>query len=68
MRAKTSQKFTIQLKPVQEGGFTAYCVEVPVSCQGKTKEEALKNIKEAIESVGWKLTKTSQDCISEKQE
>jgi predicted RNase H-like HicB family nuclease len=48
MPVKTPQKFTILLKPVQEGGFTAYCVEVPVSCQGKTKQEALKNIKEAI--------------------
>jgi predicted RNase H-like HicB family nuclease len=51
----SAQKFTILLKPAQEGGYTAHCVEVPISCHGKTKEEALKNLKEAIESTGWKL-------------
>ncbi len=51
----SAQKFTVLLKPAPEGGYTAYCIEPPISCQGKTKEEALKNIKEAIESLGWKL-------------
>jgi len=55
MLSETPQKFTVLLKPTQDGCFTAYCVEVPLSCQGKTKEEALKNIQEAIESTGWKL-------------
>jgi predicted RNase H-like HicB family nuclease len=55
MSAQTPEKFTILLKPCQEGSYTAHCVEVPVTCQGQTKEEALKNIKEAIESLGWKL-------------
>jgi predicted RNase H-like HicB family nuclease len=55
MSDQTPQKFTVLLKPNHEGTFTAYCVEVPLSCQGKTIEEALKNIKEAIESTGWKL-------------
>jgi hypothetical protein len=50
-----SQKFTILLKPAQTGGYTAYCVEIPISCQAETKEEALKKLKEAIESTGWKL-------------
>jgi predicted RNase H-like HicB family nuclease len=51
----SAQKFTVLLKPAQEGGYIAYCAEVPVSCQGQTKEEALKKMKEAIESLGWKL-------------
>jgi predicted RNase H-like HicB family nuclease len=52
----SAQKFTVLLKPAQEGGgYVAYCAEVPISCQGRTKEEALKNMKEAIESLGWKL-------------
>jgi predicted RNase H-like HicB family nuclease len=51
----SAQKFTFLLKPAQEGGYVAYCTEVPISCQGQTKEEALKNMKEAIESLGWKL-------------
>ena len=43
-------KLTIVLEPQQEGGFTAYVPSLP-GCvsQGETKEEAVKNIKEAIE-------------------
>ena len=38
------------LEPSDEGGFTAYVASLP-GCisEGRTKEEALKNIKEAIE-------------------
>jgi predicted RNase H-like HicB family nuclease len=53
-----NQKFTVILKEAQEGGYTVQCLETPVTCHGKTKEEALKNIKEALESLGWKLTQT----------
>ncbi|MCW4019316.1 MAG: type II toxin-antitoxin system HicB family antitoxin [Candidatus Bathyarchaeota archaeon] len=53
------QKFTILLKEAPQGGFDVHCVEVPIVCHGKTKDEALKTIKEAIESLGWKLTQTS---------
>jgi predicted RNase H-like HicB family nuclease len=55
MSSPSHQKFTVLLKPTPDGTYTAYCVEFPLSCQGKTKEDALKNIKEAIESTGWKL-------------
>ena len=43
-------KLTIILEPQEEGGFTAYVPSLP-GCisQGDTKEEAIKNIKEAIE-------------------
>ncbi len=43
-------KLTIVLEPQEEGGFTAYVPSLP-GCvsQGETKEEAVKNIKEAIE-------------------
>ncbi len=43
-------KLTIVLEPQEEGGFTAYVPSLP-GCisQGDTKEEAIKNIKEAIE-------------------
>jgi predicted RNase H-like HicB family nuclease len=51
-----SQKFTVIVKENQQGGYTVQCLEVPVTCHGKTKEEAMKNVKEAIESLGWKLT------------
>ncbi|MFH1650341.1 MAG: type II toxin-antitoxin system HicB family antitoxin [Candidatus Woesearchaeota archaeon] len=43
-------KMTVVLEPAQEGGFTVYVPSLP-GCvsEGDTKEEALKNIKEAIE-------------------
>jgi predicted RNase H-like HicB family nuclease len=44
-----SRKFTVLLEPAEEGGFIVKCVELPVASQGDSKEEALSNIKEAIE-------------------
>ena len=43
-------ELTIVLEPQEEGGFTAYVPSLP-GCisEGNTKEEAIKNIKEAIE-------------------
>ena len=40
----------VVLEPSDEGGFTVYAPSLP-GCisEGKTKEEALKNIREAIE-------------------
>jgi len=44
-----SRKFAVLLEPAEEGGFTVKCNMLPVTSQGQTREEALKNIKEAIE-------------------
>ena len=45
-------EFNVVLEPDEEGGFTAQCVELPAAVsQGDTKEEAMANIKEAIELV-----------------
>ncbi len=45
-------KYTVILEPQEEGGFTVRCLELPGAIsQGETKEEALENIKEAIELV-----------------
>jgi predicted RNase H-like HicB family nuclease len=44
-----ARKFTVLLEPAEEGGFIVKCVELPVATQGETKDEALSNIKEAIE-------------------
>jgi predicted RNase H-like HicB family nuclease len=43
-------KITVILEPQKEGGYTVYAPSLP-GCvsQGETKEEAIKNIKEAIE-------------------
>jgi predicted RNase H-like HicB family nuclease len=54
----SSQKFTICIKPSLDGGYIAQCIEVPLMSQAKTKEEALRSLREAIESTGWKLKNT----------
>ena len=43
-------KLTIVLEPCEEGGFTVHVPSLP-GCisEGETKEDAIKNIKEAIE-------------------
>jgi len=44
-----TRSFTVVLEAAEEGGFIAKCLELPVATQGETREEALRNIKEAIE-------------------
>ena len=42
-------RYTILLTKQKEGGYTAQCLEVPGAIsQGETKEEAIKNAKEAL--------------------
>jgi predicted RNase H-like HicB family nuclease len=43
------RKFTVFLEPAEDGGCFVKCAELPVASQGETREEALKNIREAIE-------------------
>jgi predicted RNase H-like HicB family nuclease len=38
------------LELAEEGGFVSKCVELPVASQGETRDEALRNAKEAIEA------------------
>jgi len=42
-------RFTAILEPAEEGGFVIKCLELPVATQAETREEALENIREAIE-------------------
>jgi predicted RNase H-like HicB family nuclease len=44
-----ARKYAVLLEKAEEGGFIVKCTELPVASQGETKEEALRNIKEAIE-------------------
>jgi predicted RNase H-like HicB family nuclease len=44
-----THRFTVFLEPAEEGGYIVKCLELPVASQGDTKEEALANIKEAVE-------------------
>ena len=53
-QAKTTTKgykFTVVLREEDVGGYSVRCVELPGAIsQGETREESLKNIKEAIEA------------------
>ena len=42
-------KFTALLEPAEEGGYVVKCVELPVATEGETREEALGNLRVAIE-------------------
>ena len=45
-------QFTVKLEDSDEGGYTVQCLELPAAIsEGDTKEEALENIKEAIQLV-----------------
>lgn len=52
-------KFTALLEPAEEGGYIVKCVELSVATEGETRDEALANLSEAIEShivVGFQLS------------
>ena len=42
-------RFTALLEPAEKGGFVVKCLELPVASQGETRDEALANIRDAIE-------------------
>lgn len=43
-------EFTAIVEPAEEGGFWAYCLEVPgANGQGETIDEVLENLTEGIE-------------------
>ncbi|MDY0385887.1 MAG: type II toxin-antitoxin system HicB family antitoxin [Methanolobus sp.] len=45
-------EYTIVLEIAEEGGYTVRCLELPAAIsEGDTREEAIENIKEAIELV-----------------
>ena len=52
-----ARRFTLLIQPAKEGGFVVKYLEMPVASQGKTREEALANIKEARASELVLLTK-----------
>lgn len=56
----TSRTFTVVLEEGEDGYYVAKCVEIPEAIsQGKTKEEAVENVREAIEAVlEWRQKKT----------
>jgi predicted RNase H-like HicB family nuclease len=47
-----TRKFTVILETAEEGGYVVRCLEIPGAIsQGETKDEALENIKEAIQGI-----------------
>ncbi len=52
VQATGDRRFTVVLRKEGGGGYSVQCLELPQAIsQGDTKEEALANIKEAIELV-----------------
>jgi predicted RNase H-like HicB family nuclease len=46
------RKFTIIIREGDEWKYTAQCLEIPQArSEGNTKEEAIKNVREAIELI-----------------
>ena len=46
--SESNYKVSVILRKEEEGGFSVQCIELPgVISEGETREEALKNIKEA---------------------
>ncbi len=41
-------EFTAVIAPAPEGGYSAYCLEVPAVGEGDTLEECRQNLREAI--------------------
>ena len=53
-----TREFSVVLKKEAEGGYSVRCIELPAAIsQGETEEEALANIKEAIQLVLKELEK-----------
>jgi predicted RNase H-like HicB family nuclease len=50
-KAKINQgKFTVVLRKEKEGGYSVQCLELPGAIsEGDTKEQALRNIREAVQ-------------------
>lgn len=45
-------QFTIKLEESEEEGYTVQCLELPAAIsEGNTREEAIENIKEAIQLI-----------------
>jgi predicted RNase H-like HicB family nuclease len=60
------RRFTVALRKEKEGGYSVRCLELPQAIsQGETKEEALRNIREAIELVLDHLREREQDKKAE---
>lgn len=58
-------KFKVVLEPEEEGGFSVHCPALKgCHSQGETEEEALANIKEAIE--GYLMTLNENAKLYEK--
>ena len=41
-------EFTAVIAPAPEGGYAAYCLEIPAVGEGETLEECRQNLREAI--------------------
>ena len=44
-----NRKFTAVLESAAEGGYIAKCLELPVTTEGETRSETVRNFKDAVE-------------------
>jgi len=64
-------RYKIVLEPQPEGGYTVFVPELPdVITEGDTKEEAITNVKDAIEGylqvvkeMGWPVPKVEEEIV-----
>lgn len=43
-------QYSVVLEPAEEGGYVVHCPVVGISSEGESREEALRNITEAVEA------------------
>ena len=56
VKEEVAHRFKVILEPEPEGGYSVFVPALPgCASQGETEEEALANIKEAIELYLWSL-------------
>lgn len=56
-------EFTAVIEPAEEGGFWAFCLEVPgANGQGETVEETLADLKSAIEDAVEEILRVDGRC------
>jgi len=69
VRMSVGRRFTVILRREDVGGYSVQCMELPQAIsQGETREEALANIKEAIELVLEQLEQKARVQKSKKAE
>ncbi len=69
LRMPSGRRFSVLLQSEDVGGYSVRCVELPQALsQGDTRDEALANIREAIELVLEHLEAKAKSAVGKKSE